>query len=87
VLLVCVVAPTRAGADNGPSTQAPAAYDARGGSTGSGTATGPVNGATPLGSSGRRGPVDSGESDQMSRLLLYALGIVLLGFVLPVQIV
>jgi hypothetical protein len=87
VLLVCVAAPTRAGADNGPSTQAPAAYEARSGSTGSETATSRVNGGMPLGPSVRPGPVDSGESDQMSRLLLYALGIVLLSFVLPVQIV
>ena len=88
VLLVCVAAPTRAGADNnGPSTQAPAAYEARSGSTGSETATSRVNGGMPLGPSVRPGPVDSGESEQMSRLLLYALGIVLLSFVLPVQIV
>jgi hypothetical protein len=86
VLLVCVAAPTRAGADNGPSTQAPAAYDAGSGSTGSGAATGPVNGGMPPRSAVRPGPVDSGESDQMSRLLLYALGIVLLGFIVPVQI-
>jgi hypothetical protein len=87
VPLVFIATATRAVADGGAPTEAPAAYDPGGGSSGSGAATGPVDGGIPRAPTTRSGPVDSGESDQMSRLLLYALGIVVFGFILPVQIV
>lgn len=87
VPLVFIAAPTRAVADGGVPTEAPAAYDAGDGSGGSGASTVRVDGGIPGGPTIRTGPVDSGEGEQMSRLLLYALGIVVFGFILPVQIV